>query len=252
MKTDVRTSFDHFVFPDELTISKKEFAYITNFTNCIFHGGLTSEKVTFLNDVSFGSSRFLGFFKLEHCKAYQGFSMDSCEAARGILYDHCEFMGPASFRSTHFRVIVGFLTCYFDQECDFSHSTYEVSSYDFGAEYIETTFRNAHFLEVEYYCGAKFEKVTFDNCDFQDTQFSDQFTTYFKDIKVENNLLFKSAEGKPPLFKHSVFFTVADEEIVGHIQFENANLSLLSADQRRKLLQLSRTDKVKIGKNCLK
>lgn len=157
----------------------------------------------------------------------------------------------ASFNNSEFKNGADFTLARF---CDDKESIGGDKFLRYSVQFEDTSFGGeVKFDNAVFGIETLFERTSFNSAFFVNTEFPKMFSTCFSDITVNGLMSFDGSGCSNKLFNNAVFFSIANaESMKGECLFNNANISLISANDRAELIRLSKLEKVHIEANCEK
>jgi len=213
-------------FYNDLVISNVDAAnLILDFRNCTFKGGVSFQS-TKLKEVSFHNGNLNG----------------------GIYITDCEVLEYSEFRNMNVQAgfIIGTSTFY--GETIFCNSK-------FDALYIDL--KNVNFKDVVDFSRCIFiPSINIENCEFANELFISD-AVFKNEVRIHSNkyggnVYFVSNNPDNKIFENIIYLKVEEENLNGLITFENVNFLNIAQQDRENLLKLEKSNKVKIGKGCIK
>ncbi|WP_159467355.1 hypothetical protein [Dyadobacter sp. 3J3] len=197
----------------------------------------------------FNDCRFESHLQISNCQIFQlGFT--ECRFSAGILISKCDIQGYTEFSGATVQESFQITSTEFTTNVFLPQARFECHS--FLLSYV-----NFHG-QVDFSASVFEQDIAIENCEFDKTlKFHNahfQGPLELTGNIYSDNVYFTSSESQRKLFEDSVHFLILnqEEELTGHLIFENANLSNIAEQDRRELIELSRKNKVTIGPGCIK
>lgn len=221
-----------------ITFDESHFYHVTNLQQCDFtKTDLSFKNCIFEQDLNFSnlSIRQLSLFGAE---LKGGFNSNKCE-----FQSYCEFC-DLKVQQTFNIMSTDFFGATFFTESHFSTDAWNID--------------DAYFEDLVDFSECVFDtEMSIENCTFaSELRFTNgQFkrSAIFQFNEYKGSVFFNSKDVNQKLFDDYVYFKLAKiEDLSGQIIFENANFSNIVNEDRETLMVLAKSNKVTIGKGCIK
>lgn len=259
---------ENIIFPNDriFILSNRKFAKSFYTHGCIFSIGLKIEKCIFTY-AGFQGTLF-GFLEVKDCNFYYTVTFDSAKFNDEAIFENVIFHSEPhenfkhksmiSFEYAKFNQEVTFKNCRFNaltefDNCKFLFMGERANEIDLPVEFkncifeYEISFRSAYFERrlVIYMSTFRYNGI------FKKTIFSNHYETRFIKNIIEGNVSFTGTR-EEKIFRFNTIMDFEEKDVSGRIFFENADLRFLNSYDMQKIVQMSKSEKVTIGRGCIK
>lgn len=175
-------------------------------------------------------------------------SMDSCQINKGLDMGKCEIMEFSEFYRMQVKGDFIIFGSTFSGDIKFLQSIFDTKYWNLD---------HVNFNNSVDFCKCVFnQEVVIENCTFAeellfiDSVFNKEVRMYLNEY--EGNVSFSSNDPANKIFNDIVYINVKKKELKGLISFENVNFMNIAQRDRDNLNKLARSNKVRIGKGCIK
>ena len=247
-------------YPDLL--SDRIFKHRLNFSNCKFHNALRIQKSE-IAGIDFSNTVFLQMPVFRNVKFSGGFYAKNADFQNGLHIEDCIFTRHTYFEESNFQnkansktVNVILKNVVFEESLSFRKSIIEVM-----LSMVQVKLQETEFTEAALFKECFLEEVTinktmlFDKTEFHYTEI---IGGYYSSVDFQKIHLPQTGKivfrGKKPFYdqvKGELYIGFANPP-AGTILFENFNLNKLENKSKLQLLELEKSEIVKVGAGCRK